>query len=144
MDRRSFLHTGCLACAAGFIAPALLTSCASGRSIVATLEGEDLTLPVSDFIDTKGRPRPYVIATHEKLAQPIAVFHAEDGGYRALLMRCTHKGVELRVTGDRLECSAHGSVFASTGAVLEGPASSPLRVLPAVERDGRVFISLKA
>ena len=144
MDRRSFVHIGCLACAAGLIAPALLSSCASGRSIVATLEGDDLTLPVSGFIDTKGRPRPYVIATHEKLAQPIAVFHGENGSYHALLMRCTHKGVELRVTGDRLECSAHGSVFASTGAVVEGPASSPLRVLPATERDGRVYISLKA
>ncbi len=88
--------------------------------------------------------KKYVVATHAQLKQPIAVFRDGEGGYRSVLMRCSHKGAELRVSGDRLECSVHGSAFDSQGAVLEGPASSPLRVFPTVERGGRVFISLKA
>ncbi len=111
---------------------------------MGTVEGEDLVLPAGSFSNTDGTPKKFVVASHAQLKQPIAVFRGNDGGYRSVLMRCTHKGAELRVTGDRLDCSVHGSSFDSSGAVLEGPASSPLRVFPTVERDGRVFISLKA
>ena len=114
------------------------------QPILGTVEGDDLVLPSGSFTNRDGNPKKFVMATHAQLKQPIAVFRNADGGYRSVLMRCTHKGVELRVSGDRLECSAHGSAFDSTGAVLEGPASSPLRVFPTMEREGRVFISLKA
>lgn len=137
MDRRTFLYRSCLACLA---APLLLDSCSSTQAITASLEGEELAVPVSAFQGGKERA---VVVTHARLERPVALFQ-EAGGYRALLMRCTHKGVELRLTGDHLECDAHGSSFDGTGAVLHGPASRPLRVLPAEERDGRVFISLKA
>ena len=144
MDRRSFLSQGCLVCAAALVAPALLTSCGSVRAVAGTLEGEDLVLPTTSFEEKNGKAKRCVVATHAQLKQPIAVFREESGEYHSVLMRCTHKGVELRVTGERLECSAHGSAFDSRGAVLEGPASAPLRSMPTVERDGRVFISLKA
>lgn len=111
---------------------------------MGAVEGDDLVLPAGSFTNKDGSPKKFVVASHAQLKQPIAVFRNADRSYRAVLMRCTHKGVELRVTGDRLECSAHGSLFDSNGAVLEGPASSPLRVFPTTERDGRVFISLKA
>jgi nitrite reductase/ring-hydroxylating ferredoxin subunit len=143
MHRRTFLQHGCLACAA-LTLPALLGSCAGIQAIAGTLEGEDLVLPPEAFRTANGQPKRYVVASHAQLKQPIAVFAQADGSYRAILMRCTHKGVELRVTGDRLECSAHGSTFDNTGAVLEGPASDPLRSFPVREREGQVRISLKA
>jgi nitrite reductase/ring-hydroxylating ferredoxin subunit len=143
MDRRAFLHNGCLACLAGIAAPLWLSSCSSTQAITATLEGEELVVPVASFVAKNGAPKRSVIVTHPQLKQPVVVFH-EGAGYRALLMRCTHKGVDLRLSGDRLECDAHGSSFDDTGAVLHGPASKPLRVLPVEERDGLVFISLKA
>lgn len=111
---------------------------------MGAVEGDDLVLPAGSFSNTDGSPKKFVVAAHAQLKQPIAVFRSADGAYRSVLMRCTHKGVELRVSGDRLECSAHGSAFDSNGAVLEGPASAPLRVFPTTEREGRVFISLKA
>ncbi len=144
MLRRTFLEKGCIACAGALLAPALLTSCAGMRPVLGTVEGDDLVLPAGSFNNADGSPKKFVVATHAQLKQPIAVFHGDEVGYRSVLMRCTHKGVELRVSGDRLECSAHGSAFDSSGAVLEGPASSPLRVFPTTEREGRVFISLKA
>ena len=143
MQRRTFIQQGCLACAAAFAAPALLASCSSARTIAGTVEGDDLVLPANSFAGKDGAPLKYIIATHPQLMQPIAVFKQEQG-YSAVLMRCTHKGVELRMAGENLECSAHGSSFDRTGAVLEGPASVPLRKLPVLERDGRIHISLKA
>ena len=143
MHRRTFFRTSCLACAA-LSMPALLSSCAGIRPIAGTLEGEELVLPPDTFRTPDGKPKRYVVASHPQLKQPIAVFANSTGGYQAVLMRCTHKGVELRITGDRLECSAHGSTFDNTGTVLEGPASDPLRSFPVHERDGVIRISLKA
>lgn len=143
MDRRTFLHNGCLACLAGLTAPLWLSACRTTQAIAGTLEGDDLTIPVGAFTASNGALKPVVVATHPQLKQPIAVFR-EGAGYRAVLMRCTHRGVELHLTGNELECPAHGSRFDAQGTVLEGPASKPLRVLPTTERDGRVLISLKA
>lgn len=144
MDRRIFLQHSCLTCAGVLAMPGLLTSCAGLQPVLGTIEGEDLVLPAGSFTREDGEMKQYVVATHAQLKQPIAVFRDGAGGYRSVLMRCTHKGAELRVSGDRLDCSVHGSAFNSHGAVLEGPASSPLRIFPTVEREGRLFISLKA
>lgn len=143
MDRRTFIQQGCLACSA-FALPALLQSCAATAPITGEIQGTDLLLPATAFRSTDGSLKHHVVATHAQLKQPIAVFTQTDGTYHAVLMRCTHKGVELRITGERLECSAHGSTFDARGSVLEGPASDPLRSFPVVEHDGMVRISLKA
>ena len=144
MDRRSFLQNACLACLSATAMPALIASCSSGRYIAGRLEGDDLVVPLSSFVDEQGKPRPYIIVTQDQLKQPIAVFRAPEGTYYGVLMRCTHRGADLQVVGTRLECPAHGSVFGSEGAVIEGPASAPLRGFPIVERDGLLRISLKA
>lgn len=144
MDRRRFIHHSCLVCLSTAAMPALLASCGSTRYATATIEGDDLVVPFSSFLDEQGRPRAYLIVTQEQLKQPIAVFRTPEGSYHAVLMRCTHRGADLQVVGERLECPAHGSVFGSAGAVIEGPASTPLRSFPTVERDGLVRISLKA
>ena len=40
---------------------------------------------------------------------------------------CTHQGCVVAPSGGQLDCPCHGSVFnASTGAVVNGPASRPL------------------
>lgn len=143
MDRRYFLQQGCMACGALVAGSAVLSSCASAMPVTGAVEGEDIVIPAAAFMDKKGRWKSHVVVTHAQLKQPIAVFRAEEK-YNAVLMRCTHKGVELRVAGDRLECEAHGSAFARDGAVLEGPASTPLRSLPVRESEGRILISLKA
>ncbi|MBK8227451.1 MAG: Rieske (2Fe-2S) protein [Flavobacteriales bacterium] len=144
MDRRNFIQNACLACLSATAMPALLASCTSTRYVTATIEGDDLVLPFSAFLDKNGKARPYLIVTQDQLKHPIAVFHAPEGYYHSVLMRCTHRGADLQVVGERLECPAHGSVFESGGAVIEGPASIPLRKFPTVELDGLVRISLGA
>lgn len=144
MDRRAFLHSTCMACLGAAALPRVLASCGTARYVSGSIEGDDLVVPVSGFQDGKGQFRSHLIASHAQLKQPIAVFRNKEGYYSGLLMRCTHRGADLQVVGERLECAAHGSVFDSAGAVIDGPASEPLRRFKVVELDGQVRISLKA
>ena len=56
------------------------------------------------------------------------VFRADDGTLHAVSLRCTHLGCLLRFNGAERswDCPCHGSRFDIDGAVLEGPATSPL------------------
>jgi cytochrome b6-f complex iron-sulfur subunit len=42
---------------------------------------------------------------------------------------CTHQQVliDFQASNNRFYCSGHGSVFSTTGAVLNGPAAAPLK-----------------
>ena len=46
--------------------------------------------------------------------------------FLGLLMLCTHQGCLTAVTANELDCPCHGSRFNPFGAVLRGPAPSPL------------------
>jgi Rieske Fe-S protein len=56
---------------------------------------------------------------------------------------CTHQGCKVdRIADGRIDCPCHGSVFdASTGAVVNGPASTALGKIAVVVRNGEVFRS---
>jgi Rieske Fe-S protein len=52
---------------------------------------------------------------------------------------CTHNGCTVAVNGKQLDCPCHGSQFnALTGAVLQGPATSPLAKVPVKVSGGEV------
>ncbi|HEV2887805.1 MAG TPA: Rieske (2Fe-2S) protein [Jatrophihabitans sp.] len=42
---------------------------------------------------------------------------------------CTHEGCTVQPAGKELDCPCHGSVFDLKGAVINGPAQRPLRVV---------------
>ena len=55
--------------------------------------------------------------------------------------RCTHLGCTVDRTGSGFHCPCHGSVFDQSGAVLSGPAPSPLAWFElTLSRDGHVVI----
>ncbi len=66
------------------------------------------------------------------------------GGVVAFNRSCTHQGSLVAPSGgNQLTCPSHGAVFnASTGAVIEGPASRALTQYKATERSGSIYISL--
>lgn len=88
-------------------------------------------------------------------AQLAAVSDIPDGGClvsgKVLLARsgdtvvghsstCTHKGGTVAPDGADARCPLHGSVFnATTGAVVNGPATEPLPAVPVTVRSGGVF-----
>ena len=61
--------------------------------------------------------------------QPIIVARKNDGSFVAVSKNCTHQGQQLtyQAANDRFNCPLHGSNFSTSGAVVNGPASSPLK-----------------
>ncbi|MFD7546525.1 Rieske 2Fe-2S domain-containing protein [Streptomyces sp. NPDC059578] len=72
--------------------------------------------------------------------QKVVVTRAEDGGLTAFGSVCTHAGCPMnKLEGTTLICSCHGSRFdATTGEVLERPATVPLPEVPVRVEGGRL------
>ncbi len=60
----------------------------------------------------------------------IIIIRSTDTVYLALSKVCTHSSctVTYNSTSKDIPCPCHGSKFATTGAVINGPAASPLKV----------------
>jgi len=110
----------------------------------ATLEGENLRVPLTAFASAEGKPLSHVVVRHASLRWPIALYRKKDDAYRALLMRCTHQDAQLKAGEVELMCPAHGSTFFTDGRVSEGPAARPLRELPVSVEGDQLLISMKA
>lgn len=150
MDRMTFLKTCGLACLGTGYAITFLESCSSAKHITATIEADNLVLPLSAFLmstsngDKPGKYFEAIIAEHPQLNDPIYVFRDKGGqSYNAVLMRCTHQGAQLQAFGDKLQCPAHGSEFDRVGTVLQGPAADPLRSFPVSVLSTELHISLR-
>jgi nitrite reductase/ring-hydroxylating ferredoxin subunit len=72
--------------------------------------------------------------------QPFVLTRAGDQ-VRGFSSTCTHQGCTVSDVKDgRISCPCHGSQFdATTGAVVTGPATTPLAQVPVVVRNGEVF-----
>ncbi len=86
-------------------------------------------IPVGQAVSATGPNGPIIIA------QPTA------GHVVAFSAKCTHMGCPVAPAGATLNCPCHGSKYdALTGAVLNGPAPSPLAPV-AVKVDGADVVS---
>lgn len=76
------------------------------------------------------------------MERPIYVRRADSGGFTAVLASCTHRGCQPEPVADRLSCPCHGSEFTFDGAVLSGPAESPLVRYQVEEASGEIHIRI--
>ncbi len=143
MDRKTFIKAGCLACTSIGLLSTLLESCVSVKYVNGQLSNDGITIDIKEFENAKRGNRQYVIVRHDDLQFPICVYYIAANQYSALLMRCTHQGAELQVSGDTLTCAAHGSEFNKLGKVLQSPATEDLRSFPVTIDGGRLFIDLR-
>ncbi|KQV82206.1 oxidoreductase [Massilia sp. Root351] len=70
-------------------------------------------------------------------AAKLAVYRDDEGGLHAVSARCTHLGCQVHWNSVERswDCPCHASRFATDGAVLHGPANTPLKAaqLPAID-----------
>ena len=67
-----------------------------------------------------------------------------DSGITALRVNCTHAGFPVARVGNVLECELHGSQFEpGTGAVITGPAVSPLFRYDATESNNGIYVTVR-
>jgi Rieske Fe-S protein len=66
---------------------------------------------------------------------PVAVVRTGRSTYRALDLRCTHKGTTVGKDGTAWLCPEHGSRYAGNGTVTGGPAKRSL-ALVSISFDG--------
>ncbi len=104
-----------------------LTACTKEEPDPVTPDNKlDLSLDLNsnDYSKLKTNGEFVVLAS-----QPIIVARRTDGSFVAVSKNCTHQGQQLtyQAANDRFNCSLHGANFSPTGAVLNGPATSPLK-----------------
>lgn len=143
MKRKDFIKTCGLACLGATSIGVFLQSCVSTKNITATIDGNRMVVPTSDFSKKDGHYN-YIVVSNSKLQFPIALFRFSTNEYSALYLQCTHQGNELNAYGDKLVCSAHGSEFDNKGNVTSGPATDALRSFPVKVLQDKIYISLSA
>jgi thiosulfate dehydrogenase [quinone] large subunit len=71
---------------------------------------------------------------------PDIVVRHSDGSLAAFSAVCTHAGCQVEFASGMLVCPCHGSEFsASSGAVVRGPAVTPLATRRVIERRGSIY-----
>ena len=124
MDRKEFLSIlgyGAAACACG----SLIAGCTNpnaGANIMAPAN-VDFTLDLTAAANASLRN----VGGYVYNNVGVIVAHAQSG-YVAVSFACTHQGstIVFDASANSFFCPAHGSRFALSGGVINGPASSPL------------------
>src|ERR671913_113510 len=72
---------------------------------------------------------------------PALLIHLDSGDFVAYSAICTHQGCDVAYQGGQIACPCHGSVFdpANGGAVVTGPATTPLPEIPVKVQGGEVL-----
>jgi len=127
MDRKEFFSKALIGGSLLFLSPAFLNSCSKSgdpepappvdNSGTVTI---DLTSADFNALKTVGG---YAYSGN------IIIIRSTVSVYLALASVCTHQGCTVTYSSSetKVECPCHGSMFTTTGAVLQGPATSSLK-----------------
>ena len=141
LNRRDFLKTSCQAClavmATGIVGSEM--ACKPSKGLYAgKIRKGILRVPMKAF----NEQQTLLVQTYN-YKEPLILIRKKEGEVKALLMRCTHKGVGLEKIGEQLVCPAHGSIFDFDGKVLQSPAGEALTSFPAVADEKTVLVKIE-
>lgn len=88
--------------------------------------GQTLTVPVTMFDQSN-----VTIVRDNQARYDILLVKRTPTAFEGLYLKCSYKEHPLVLSGDSINCSAHGCVFNFEGAVRRGPATEPLIKFPA-------------
>ena len=144
MNRRHFIKNSCVACMGAVAASGFLSACSTTRYVPGKIEKDGISVDPQEFVlKDKGKYRSYIVIRNDALLFPICLYRLSETDYSALWMQCSHQGAELAVSGDKLQCPAHGSEYSNRGKVTGGPADRDIRSFPVSIIDNQVFIDLR-
>jgi Rieske Fe-S protein len=106
-------------------------------------EGGQLLVPRGMLTWERGLANAMVLGISEH-AEKILLVRAPDGEIVALSTTCTHRGCDVRWSGEagHIVCPCHGSEYDLHGGNLVGPATQPLRRYQVTERRESLTIAL--
>lgn len=126
MNRRDLIQRVVLGGTVLVLAPSVLDSCTKDSSTNPagnpnpTKINLDLSLPANADLNNEGG---------SLITQNVIVINTGGGNYVALSSICTHQGctVGYNSGAGNIQCPCHGSVYATSGSVLNGPAPKALK-----------------
>jgi cytochrome b6-f complex iron-sulfur subunit len=130
MDRRDLIRKIAVGSATVIVMPSLLTSCEkkddppAGGGNPPPGGSNKITIDLTDTnytaLNTTG---------NSVVVSSVIIANTGGGNFVALSAVCTHQGctVGYSAASNNFPCPCHGSVFSSTGAVVNGPASTALK-----------------
>jgi Rieske Fe-S protein len=126
--RRDFLKSVCGAAAIA-LGPVLLADDATAADGIRRLPNGRVTVTVAKV---RGLARVGgAVSLGTVKGVPVAVVRTGPQTFRALDLRCTHKGTTVKKDGSGWLCPAHGSMYTGGGTVTHGPAKRSLATVPA-------------
>ncbi|SEM29939.1 Ferredoxin subunit of nitrite reductase or a ring-hydroxylating dioxygenase [bacterium A37T11] len=139
VTRRKFIKSSCAACIGMMGSGLLLEACASRFPLVKLTPSADqmIHVPLTSFL-----PESNMIIVRSKTLENDILLRKTADGYKALYLHCTHEGVALTPTPEKIFCHAHGSVFNLDGQVVQDPATDPLKQFKAELSNNEILIHI--
>jgi len=141
MNRRDLIQRVLVGGAVLVMAPSVLNSCTKDSTTDPSGTGTgnkvnlDLSLPSNAALNNAGGA---------VVTQGIIVINTGGGNYVALSSTCTHQGctVAYNSGAGNIQCPCHGSVYTTTGIVVQGPAPRALQSYPVTVTGNILSISM--
>lgn len=141
MNRRELIRNVAAGTVTLFVVPAAFTSCEKESVDPDDNNNPDNNILTIDLTDDKYDN----LASSGGFVKEGNVIVINTGeAFIALSNVCTHQGCTVTYNSgeNNLPCPCHGSVFSTSGSVLQGPASSPLKKYDVVQEGDILTIAL--
>ncbi len=137
MERKEFLNKVVIGSSLMFSASFILNACSDEEDDFPTEPGNEDKITVD--LNNENFSALQTVGGFAYTGD-IIVIRSGENSYLALSKICTHQSctVSYNHSEESLPCPCHGSLFSTTGAVLNGPAESKLKVYT-VKKDGSIL-----